>query len=155
MILTRTYTIKSKLNGYVWQFKYSLNGDFVSFEILEGKLKANQVTWLFGGTNEKNEFQEGKFPIVEETIKIWQKKLTKNFEITIGEPDVSFENLLKLYPHNPLSKKKIASERFERLSKADKIKLFLKIPEYIKLKTKENTNFPYLEVFINQRWWDN
>jgi len=81
--------------------------------------------------------------------------LADNFEITIGEPDVSFENLLKIYPHNALSKKKIASERFEKLTKAERIKLFLSIPNYIKLKTQENTKFPYLEVFINQRWWDN
>lgn len=153
-MLTRTYTIKSKLNGYVWLFKYTLNGDFVSFEILEGKLTAKQVTWLFGGTNEKNEFQEGKFPIVEETIKVWQKKLKDNFEITIGEPDVSFENLVKIYPFNALSKKKLAKERFEKLTKAEKIKIFLKTPEFIKLKTAEGTKFPYLEVYINQRWWD-
>jgi len=75
MSLQRTYTIKSKLNGYVWLFKYSLNGDFISFEILEGKLSAKQVSWLFGGTNENNEFQEGKFPIVEDTIKVWQTTL--------------------------------------------------------------------------------
>ena len=153
-MLTRIYTIKSKKNGYVWQFKYTLGGDFVSFEILEGKLSAKQVSWLFGGTNEKGNFQEGKFPIVESTIKVWQTRLKDNFEITIGEPDLSFENLLKIYPTNPLSKKKIALERFEILTKAQKIKIFLKTPEYIKLKTQENTNFPYLEVYINQRWWD-
>lgn len=154
-MLTRTYTIKSKLNGYVWLFKYTLNGDFVSFEILEGKLTPKQVKWLFGGKDENENVQEAKFPIVESTIKVWQQKLKDNFEITIGEPDVTFENLLKLYPHNALSKKKIASERFEKLTKAERIKLFLKIPEFIKLKTQENTKFPYLEVFINQRWWDN
>lgn len=153
-MLTRTYTIKSKLNGYVWQFKYTLNGDFVSFEILEGKLNAIQVTWLFGGKNKKDEFQEGKFPILESSIKIWQTKLKDNFEITIGEPDLSFENLIKIYPANPLSKRKIALERFEKLTKAQKIKIFLKTPEYIKLKTQENTKFPYLEVYINQRWWE-
>lgn len=155
MILTRTYTIKSKLNGYVWLFKYTLNGDFVSFEILEGTLKPNQVKWLFGGKDESEKFTDGHFPIVESTIKVWQQKLKDNFEITIGEPDLTFENLLKVYPHNPLSKKKIAAERFEKLTKAERIKLFLKIPEFIKLKTQENTKFPYLEVFINQRWWDN
>lgn len=154
-MLIRTYTIKSKLNGYVWLFKYTLNGDFVSFEILEGVLSQKQVLWLFGGKDDKDNFQDAKFPIVESTIKVWKQKLTANFEITIGEPDVTFENLLKLYPHNPLSKKKIAAERFEKLTKAERIKLFLKIPEFIKLKTQENTKFPYLEVFINQRWWDN
>ena len=61
---------------------------------------------------------------------------------------------MKIYPYNPLSKKKLASARFSKLSEAQKVRIFLKTPEFIKEKNKQNSSFPYAEVYINQGWLD-
>ncbi|WP_268846769.1 hypothetical protein [Flavobacterium aestivum] len=141
------YTVKSKSDGFIWRFKYDLKGIFKSFEILDGELSPKQYQWLFCS---------GHFPGKQLMIDAWKEKLKENFEIIKAEPNLDFDtSFWKTYPFNPLSKKKIAKERWEKLKDAEKIKLLMKIPEFKKLKTKEGTAIPYAEVFINQRWWDN
>lgn len=139
-----TYTIKSIADGHIWQFKYCLNGHFVGFEVLSGTLTEKQKKWL-----------NANYPWEIDDIKQWQTKLKKNFVITVNLPEVSFDLFWKMYPYNALATKKTALARWNKLSQADQIKIILKIPEYIKLKTKESQFFPYAEVFINQRWWEN
>lgn len=132
-------------SGDIWQFKYNLNGVLVFFNVMDGDLTVKQEKFLY---------LDGNFPWKENHIKSWAK-LYKTTKVEIGEPDLSFEAFWKLYPYNALSKKKLAKERFEKLKEPDRIKILLKIPEFIKLKQQQNTAFPYAEVFINQRWWDN
>ncbi len=144
MTLARTYTVKMQ-SGDIWQFKYNLNGVLVFFHVMEGDLSPKQEDFLY---------LQGKFPWRESHIKEWGK-LYKTATVEVGEPDLSFECFWKMYPPNPLSKKKIAKERWEKLREPDRIKILLKIPEFIKLKNQQRTAFPYAEVFINQRWWDN
>ncbi|WP_286913095.1 hypothetical protein [Flavobacterium sp. UBA4197] len=142
-----TYTVRSKEDGYIWVFKYGLNGTFRSFEVLDGELSLKQYNWLF---------KTGHFPGQQMLIDAWREKLKENFEIIKSELDLGFDTAFwPNYPYNALSKKKIARERWEKLKDAEKIKLLMKLPEYKKLKTKEGTPYPYAEVFINQRWWDN
>ncbi|WP_294958736.1 hypothetical protein [uncultured Flavobacterium sp.] len=143
MSLVRTYTVKMQ-SGDIWQFKYNLNGVLIFFNVLEGDLTAKQEKFLY---------LDGKFPWKEAHIKSWSA-LYKTTTVEVGEPDLSFNAFWKLYPHNPLSKKKIALDRFNKLKPVDLIKLFLKTPEFIKEKNKQNSPFPYAEVYINQRWWD-
>lgn len=144
MELVRIYTVKMQA-GDIWQFKYNLKGILISFNAMDGELNEKQEKFLY---------LDGKFPWKEDHIKTWPK-LYKTISIEIGEPDLSFETFWKMYPQNPLSKKKLARERWEKLTDGDKIKILMKLPEYIKLKLKEGTKFPYAEVFLNQRWWDN
>ena len=107
-----TYTIKSKQNGFVWLFKYQLNGNFIGFEILDCQLSETQKKWL-----------KNNFPFVEDDIKEWQKSLKDNFEIIKAEPILNFENLWNLYG-NKVSKWD-AEKAFNKLSDSDKIKCFL------------------------------
>lgn len=37
-----TYTVRSKEDGFIWVFKYGLNGTFRSFEVLDGELSLKQ-----------------------------------------------------------------------------------------------------------------
>lgn len=143
-MLVKTYTVKMQ-NGCIWQFKYALNGVLVFFNVMDGDLNEKQQKYLY---------IDGNFPWLETHIKLWQNKY-KTITIEVGEPDLSFDCFWKMYPFNPLSKKKLARERWEKLSEADRIKILLSIPKYIKLKQQDNTKFPYAEVFINQRWWEN
>ena len=146
-----TYIIRSKLNGYVWRFKYYLNGSFKSFEILEGQLLPNQVLWLFGGKTEK-EFKEGHFPIIESTIKVWETKLKENFEITIENPNLSFDSLWKLYDNKV--KKFEAEKAFKKLKEPDVIKCFLTVREYDKYLQRKGIAKAHLSTFINQRYFE-
>jgi hypothetical protein len=147
-----TYIIKSKLNGYIWRFKYHLNGSFKSFEILEGNLNAAQVLWLFGGKNAKEEFQLSKFPVIEDTIKVWQSLLKDNFEISIEQPDLSFEALWNLYGYK--AKRIEAEKSFKKLKEPDIIKVFLSIPGYNKYMTKKSHDKAHLSSFINKRYFE-
>jgi hypothetical protein len=147
-----TYIIKSKLNGYIWRFKYHLNGAFISFEILEGQLNAKQVLWLFGGKNAKEEFQEAKFPIVEQTIKVWEQKLKDNFEITIELPDLTFEGLWNLYGNK--AKKFESEKKFKKLTEAEKMKCFLSVPGYKNYVARKNISAALLATFIHQRYFE-
>lgn len=165
-----TYTIKSIQDGYVWVFKYDLNGDYLEFKKLSGDLKQKQAEWLIGKdvfkeieNPETKEMQltkvgekKGNFPINENTMKtVWMPNLKKNFEIKVNLPEITFDLFWKTYPYNALAKKKTANERWNKLTEANKTKIILKIPDYIKLKNSQNQFFPYAEVFINQCWWDN
>ncbi|MDA6068662.1 hypothetical protein NJT12_03425 [Flavobacterium sp. AC] len=143
MSLVRTYTVKMQ-SGDIWQFKYNLNGVLIFFNVLEGDLKPKQEKFLY---------LDGKFPWKEEHIKSWSK-LFKTTTVEVGEPDLSFTAFWKIYPYNPLSKKKLSLTRFSKLTEAQKIRIFLKTPEFIKEKNKQNSAFPYAEVYINQGWWD-
>lgn len=139
-----TYTVKAKSTPDVWVFKYHLNGVIKSVEFLNVELKDKQIEWLF---------VKGNFPYNEKKIKEWQN-LKSNFEIIVNMPELDFEAFWKLYPYNKLSNKKQSRERFEKLKKDEKIKLFIETPNFIKLKKQENQFFPYCEVYIRGRWWD-
>ena len=144
-MLTTTYTVTIE-RGDIWEFKYNLNEFLISYQCLKGDIEQVHSDWMF---------KKGKFPYLESIITTdWQKKF-KQLKIVKGEMDLSFELFFKkVYPYNPLSKKKTAIERWNKLSKQDHIKLFQNTPEYIKLKHQEGTAFPYLEVYIRGRWWD-
>lgn len=114
-----TYNIKSREDGFVWVFKYHLNGDLASFEILDGALSLKQRKWLF---------VQGHFPALEGMIKDWQKKLRANFQITVGEPDLSFEAFWLAYGHK--TRKKQSEAFWKKMTKADRFKAFLGIRNY-------------------------
>lgn len=73
----------------------------------------------------------------------------KTTTVEVSEPDLSFAAFIKMYSYNPLSKKKLALTRFRKLSEAKKVRIFLKTTEFIKEKNKQNSSFPYAEVYIN------
>lgn len=114
-----TYTVKSKNSAAVWVFKYHLNGTLNEFKVLEGVPTETQFNWLF---------RMGNFPYFEAQIKEWQTKLKANFEMTVGEPDLSFENFWNIWG---LKVKRDGSEKaWNKLSDADKIKCFLNYKKY-------------------------
>jgi len=141
--MLKTYTIKSKNSNNVWVFKYSLNGFLNHFEILEGNLSETQEQWL----DEKN-----NFPLREQKMKEWQKNLKQNFEITIGDPDLSFDAAWNLYGNKV--KRVFAERSFEKLNKADVIKLFIHIPKYLKRINKSKEAQAHFATYINQRYFE-
>lgn len=138
-----TYTIKSKNSNNIWEFKYHLNGVLYSFKALDGVLSTKQIDWLFVKAN---------FPYKEDQIKHWQKKLKANFEITVGEPDLSFESFWNLYDYKV--KKFEAEKAFKKLKEPDIIKCFLTVPGYNKYLQSKGVAKAHLSSFINKRYFE-
>lgn len=142
-----TYTVKSRKDGFIWQFKYHLNGNLYSFTVLEGSLSGTQMKWLFGTDN---------FPALEVIMKEkWMKNLKANFEISIGEPDLTFEAFWNAY-NNKVGKKKMAENTWNKLSKASKIKALQAISSYNKyLSRKPGIDKAHATTYLNQEYWGN
>lgn len=138
-----TYTVKAKNSDNIWVFKYDLNGLLTEYKRLEGTLSENQIQWFFF---------KGKFPHMEEQVKGWMKSLKGNFEITIGEPDLSFEAIWLLY--NYKVKRVEAEKNFKKLKEADIVKLFLEVPKYNRYLAKKNHDKAHLSTFINKRMFE-
>jgi hypothetical protein len=140
-----TYTVKSKASGFIWLFKYHLNGCFKSFEILDGTLSEKQILWLFSGSN---------FPATNQVMeRVWMAKdLKANFEIVKAEPVLDFENLWNLYGHKVA--KWDAEKAYKKLKDADKIKCFLSIPGYKKYLSKTGIGVAHLATFINRQYYN-
>lgn len=138
------YTVKSIQDGYIWQFKYTLNGDLKSFEILEGTLSANQMKWLFSSSN---------FAANESIMKtVWMQNLKKNFEITIGAPDLSFEAFWSLYNHKV---KRVVSEKaWERINQKDRMEAIKGIKPYDNYLARKGIGKAHASTYINQRYWE-
>lgn len=140
-----TYTVKSKQSGFIWLFKYHLNGSFASFEIMDGELSPKQIQWLFSGSN---------FPATKEIMDtVWMgKTLEANFQIIKAEPELDFENLWNLYG-NKVSKFD-AQKAYGKLKDADKIKCFLAIPGYKKYLGIKGVAIAHLATFINKQYYN-
>lgn len=138
------YTVKSKYDTHIWEFQYDLNGHLRTFKILEGELSVKQMKWLFGGQN---------FPANEVMMKtIWMKKLRSNFEVVVGEPDLSFEAFWNAYNHKV---KKVVSERaWNRLSKKDRLDALKAIKSYEGYLHRKGIAKAHPATYLNQRYWE-
>lgn len=139
-----TYTVKSQNDTHIWEFKYDFNGHLRVFKILEGELSDKQLKWLFGGTN---------FPGNEDIMKtVWMKKLRSNFEVVVGEPDLSFESFWNAYNHKV---KKVVSERaWNRLSKKDRMDALKAIKSYESYLHRKGVAKAHPATYLNQRYWE-
>jgi len=137
-----TYTVKSKVDDHVWEFKYDLNGNLKSFNVLSGILTPLQTEWLF---------KKGKFPIIEALMTtVWVTKLKKNFEIDKGEFDYSFEAWYNFYAHKH-GKRKMTENSFNRLSKGSVVLLYKGTVNYKHFLNYHPTRQPQdPATFINQ-----
>ena len=138
------YTVKSKQDGYIWQFKYDLNGNLKAFEILEGILSGKQMKWLFASAN---------FAANESIMKtVWMLNLKSNFEITVGVPDLSFEVFWNTYNHKV--KKLLSEKAWERLSKKDRIDALQGIKPYDGYLSRKGVAKAHPATYLNQRYWE-
>lgn len=143
MTLT-TYTVKSQNDTHIWEFQYDLNGHLRSFKILEGELSAKQMKWLFAQAN---------FPANQSIMKtVWMKNLKANFEIIVGEPDLSFDAFWNAYNHKV---KKVVSERaWNRLSKKDRMDALKAIKSYEGYLHRKGIAKAHPATYLNQRYWE-
>lgn len=136
-----TYTVKGKNSPVYFVFKYDLNGDLRSFENHTEKILHKQIAWLFSN-----------FPAYETNIREWKALYAKNVEITIGEPDLSFETFWKAY-RNPV--KKIMSQRaWNRLSKLDRRNAIAYIKIYDNYLFRKGVAKAAPSTYLNQKYWE-
>lgn len=135
----KSYTVKSKNSENVFVFKYHLNGTLAMFEVLDGILSPEQIIWFF---------QKGNFPHLEQQITHWQKTLRSHFDISIGEPDLSFDAAWEKFDYKVNRKK--AETAFAKMKPANIIRLFLSIDPYKKYLSRSGVAQAHLATFINQ-----
>jgi YD repeat-containing protein len=137
----KTYTITAPHAHITWKFTYDLAGNLTSFEFLEGALTEGQIKWLF---------TENHFPYNEQRLKeVYSKH--KNFTLTYGAPDLSFNTFWDAYDKK--EKRKVTKAIWDKMKEVDKIAALRYIKRYnYKLKIN-GTAKAYPDTFLNQQRW--
>lgn len=130
------YILTGKSSPVKVVFKYDLNGLLTGFEI-EGVEDEKQLAHLFWSERFPFPYAERHIPDVEALG--W-------FNITKVEDDLSFERFWRVYGLK-VSKKK-AEKLWERLSKADRIKVFLHLPKYETYLQKKGIEKAYPDTYL-------
>ncbi|CDF80597.1 hypothetical protein BN863_28850 [Formosa agariphila KMM 3901] len=141
-----TYTVQGLVKGFLWEFKYDLNGRLRSFKIIDGDLTGNQMKWLFNNSN---------FPASETLMKtIWinNKELKTLMKVTIGEPDLTFDTFWDAYGHKL---KKIDTQKFwSKMSKKDKIDAIAYIKTYDNYLARKGVAKTNPHRYLSKRYWE-
>jgi len=137
-----TYTVTGANTSVMWKFTYDAAGHLRAFEFIDGALDQKQIDWLFTGN---------RFPYSENRFKSILQPL-KNFVITQGEPDLSFESFWNAYGKK---EKKLLTERaWKKISDVDKIGALRYIKRYNQsLKQSNGIAKQYPDTYLNQKRW--
>lgn len=139
-----TYTVTHKNANILWVFKYDLKGNLKAFEIQDKPLTKSQLDFLF---------VQQKFQMNETQMKeTWLKQKKSEFEITIGEPDLSFEFFWQSFDHKI---KKIDAERtWNKLSRKDRINALNYIQVYDNYLARKHVDKANPYRYLNKRYWE-
>lgn len=125
-------------------FNYDLNGYLTSLTC-EGIELETQLKYLFW--NEKF-----PFPYLE-TLMPAVKALSKSLDIKRVEDDLSFERFWQVYDYK-VSRKK-AEKLYEKLSKGQRIKIFLHLPKYENYLRAKRIEKAYPDTYLrNEKFED-
>ncbi|HZW63613.1 MAG TPA: hypothetical protein VFF15_08235 [Flavobacteriaceae bacterium] len=133
-----TYTIIAKRTGKI-VFKFDLNGNLIFFSYEGEALTPEQVKWLYP-----------KIPHHEKGMAQWLK--IKEFTITKGEPDISFEVFWNAYG---IKAKKIRAHKlYEKLTDDDKFNAIAGIKRYDNwLKLQRGIAKALPDTYLSQKRW--
>jgi len=143
--MNTNYTVRVKKTDVAFEFKYNLEGDLVSYKVLRGRLDAKQAKWLF----------TERFPAFEAMMKhSWMQdpKIKSNFEIEVGELDLSFDTFYDTYNHK--IKKVKAKAVWDKLNKADKLEALKGIKAYDGYLKRKGVAKANPQAYLNQRYWE-
>jgi hypothetical protein len=138
MALETTYIVTGKKQGRI-TFKFNLNGDLILFKYEGEPLDDKQRKWLYARliTNENQ-------------IKGWYA--IKQFTVTKGEPDLSFDNFWNTYKQK---QKRVNTEKlYKKLSDADKFNAIAGVKRYdnwLRLQRGMAKMLP--DTYIRQKRW--
>jgi len=126
-----------KIDGEIL-FTYNDEGYLCKY-VLKTKLAIKQFEWL-----------TTKFPFTLEQLA--ELKAFKDIKIKEVEPDLSFERFWKEYG-NKKGKLKMTENTWNRLSKADKTRIFAHIPVYRQQCYNDGVQMAYPSTYLNQEYW--
>ena len=137
MPLETIYIVTGKKTGQI-TFKFNLNGDLILFKYDGEPLSPEQKAWMYP-----------RIPISEKEMRKWYA--IKNFTITKGEPDLSFENFWKTYDEK---QKKIPTQKlWDKLSNDDKFNAIAYIKRYNNTLRLKGTAKALPDTYIRQKRW--
>lgn len=137
MSLETTYTVTGKRSGQI-TFKFDLNGDLILFKYEGEPLSDKQRKWLYP-----------RIPIHESKMNMWT--CIKEFTVTKGEPDLSFDNFWNTY--NEKQKRQVAEKLWAKLSNEDKYNAIAYIKRYDSLLKQKQTAKALPDTYLRQRRW--
>lgn len=143
MSLETTYIITGKTTGQ-FTFKYDLNGYLILFKYEGEPLTEKQHKWLF-----PNAPAPLRLPIKIADIKNWTS--IKEFTVTKGEPDLSFDNFWNTYSNK--SKKTVAEALYKKLSNDDKFNAIVFIKRFDNWLRLKGTAKPLPDTYLRQKRW--
>ena len=137
------YILSGKNSAVKAVFRYDLNGFITGFEV-EGITNSKQLKYLFWNNN-------FPFPYTKDLIKLIID--SGYFFVKIVEDDLSFERFWKLYNYK-VSRKK-AEKLYAKISKANRIKIFLHLPKYDAYLQHKGIEKAYPDTYLrNEKWND-
>lgn len=137
MALETTYIITGKKAGRI-TFKFDLNGDLILFQYEGEPLNEKQRKWLYS-----------RVIINESQIKYWYA--IKEFTVTKGDPDLSFDNFWNTY--NKKVKKEVCKPLWKKLKDDDKFNAIAFIKRFDNWLRKEGTGKPLPDTYLRQKRW--
>lgn len=137
MSLETTYIITGKRTGQI-TFKFNLNGDLVLFKYEGEPLTDKQRKWLYP-----------RIAVHESQMKNWQA--IREFTVTKGDPDLSFENFWQTY--NEKQKKTVTEKLWEKLSNDDKFNAIVYIKRYDSHLRQKGTAKALPDTYLRQKRW--
>ena len=140
--MTKEYHIIGSSFSGIMVFKYCLNGYLTSFELKDADVfSKQQASWLFSR----------HFPYQENQINNF--KSVKNFTVTEGKFDLSFETFWNAYSNKV--KRVVTEKAWEKLSDVDKIAALAGIKHYDRyLSRKRGQAKAHGATYLNQRYWE-
>jgi len=137
MALETTYIVTGKKSGQI-TFKFDLNGDLILFKYQGEALTEKQRKWMYP-----------RIPTSEAEIKNWES--VKNFTVTKGEPDLSFDNFWITF--NKKAKKEVAKKLYAKLSNQDKFNAIAFVKRYDNWLRLQGTAKALPDTYLRQKRW--
>lgn len=137
---TTTYTVIGTTFKGTMIFKYDLNGYLIHFQLVDAQLDQAQRSWLYTKA----------FPYSEERMKLFIP--IKNFTVTKGEPDISFEAFYHLFGNKV--KKNRSEDLWNKLNQTDKLNCLASIKPYkLWLSRQRGIAQQQPDTYISQKRW--
>lgn len=138
MPLETTYTVTGRKDGTI-TFTFDLNGDLILFKYQGDLLTDKQRKWMYP-----------RIPVQQDQIKNWMA--IKEFTVTKGEPDISFEAFWLTYGEKS---KKIRSQKlYKALSDTEKFNAIAGIKRYNNwLRRQNGINRMLPDTYLYQKRW--
>ncbi|MBV7268397.1 hypothetical protein [Winogradskyella luteola] len=137
MALETTYTVVSKSGGQLF-FKFDLNGYLIEFKYSGREL-----------TKKAAKYVHSVIIKLEKDMDFFNNK--KGFEITKGEPDLSFGVFWNEYDDK--MKKKVCQDLWKKLKDDDRYNAIAFIPKLKSRYRVKNLSTPLPDTYLRQKRW--